>query len=184
MDDEFEILAFEVKGSDPKYAWEIAGIYRAPNEDTGYQRTGCPNRIFGVYHETEHYKRRFKFTSVDWKGVEEGISVTQDYINRFVWDSGYTKVVENSTRGGSLLGVYLVRPESELISCDIVQGVSDHCGVCIEMKWRKMVLGLTRKISTSVPQNKVGLQNFLGINYQYGRIMVATLKIYGIISRQ
>jgi hypothetical protein len=23
----------EIKGSDPKYVWEIVGIYRAPNED-------------------------------------------------------------------------------------------------------------------------------------------------------
>jgi hypothetical protein len=34
VDDEFEIFAVEVKGNDPKYAWEIVGIYRAPNEDT------------------------------------------------------------------------------------------------------------------------------------------------------
>jgi hypothetical protein len=33
VDDEFEILAVEVKGSDPKCTWEIVGIHRAPNED-------------------------------------------------------------------------------------------------------------------------------------------------------
>jgi hypothetical protein len=33
VDDEYEILAVEVKGSDPKYAWETVDIYRAPNED-------------------------------------------------------------------------------------------------------------------------------------------------------
>jgi hypothetical protein len=33
VDDEFEILAVEVKGIDPKCTWEIVGIYRAPNED-------------------------------------------------------------------------------------------------------------------------------------------------------
>ena len=33
VDDEFEILAVEVKGSDPKCTWEIVGIYRTPNED-------------------------------------------------------------------------------------------------------------------------------------------------------
>jgi hypothetical protein len=31
--DDFEIIAFEVKGCDPKYMWDIEGIYRAPNED-------------------------------------------------------------------------------------------------------------------------------------------------------
>jgi hypothetical protein len=33
VDDKFEILAVELKGSDSKYAWKIVGIYRAPNED-------------------------------------------------------------------------------------------------------------------------------------------------------
>jgi hypothetical protein len=27
------MIAVEVKGTDPKYSWEIIGIYRAPNED-------------------------------------------------------------------------------------------------------------------------------------------------------
>ena len=33
VEDEFEIVAVEVKGSDPKCTWEILGIYIAPNED-------------------------------------------------------------------------------------------------------------------------------------------------------
>ena len=31
--DAFEMTAVEVKGRDPKYTWEIIGIYRARNED-------------------------------------------------------------------------------------------------------------------------------------------------------
>ena len=31
--DDFEMTAVEVKGRDPKFTWEIAGIYRAPNKD-------------------------------------------------------------------------------------------------------------------------------------------------------
>ena len=33
VDDDFGMIAVEVKGMDPKYTWEITGIYRAPNED-------------------------------------------------------------------------------------------------------------------------------------------------------
>jgi hypothetical protein len=33
VDDEFKISAVEVKGSDPKIAWEIVSIYRVPNND-------------------------------------------------------------------------------------------------------------------------------------------------------
>ena len=33
VDDDFEIVAVEKKGMDPKYCSEIIGIYRAPNDD-------------------------------------------------------------------------------------------------------------------------------------------------------
>jgi hypothetical protein len=33
VDEEVEMIAIEVKGSDPKYSWEIIRVYRAPNED-------------------------------------------------------------------------------------------------------------------------------------------------------
>jgi hypothetical protein len=32
-DEDFEMIAVEVKGWDPKISWEIVGIYRAPKED-------------------------------------------------------------------------------------------------------------------------------------------------------
>ena len=55
--------------------------------------------------------------NVGWKGVAEATSVTQTFINRLVWDNGYTQVVGKATRGDSLLDIYLVRPEGELITC-------------------------------------------------------------------
>ena len=33
-DEDFEMKAVGGKGRDPKFTWEIVGIYRAPNEDT------------------------------------------------------------------------------------------------------------------------------------------------------
>jgi hypothetical protein len=33
VDEGFEMIAVEMKGRDPKFIWEIVGIYRAPNED-------------------------------------------------------------------------------------------------------------------------------------------------------
>jgi hypothetical protein len=32
-DEDFEIIAIEVKGRNPKFTWEIVSIYRAPNDD-------------------------------------------------------------------------------------------------------------------------------------------------------
>jgi hypothetical protein len=72
---------------------------------------------------------------VDWKGTAEGTSVTQAFINRLVWDNGYTQVVGKPNRGDSLLDVYFVRPKRALISCGSVQGISDHCGVLLDVEW-------------------------------------------------
>ena len=33
VDVDFEMIAVEVKGTDPKFAWEFIGMYRAPNND-------------------------------------------------------------------------------------------------------------------------------------------------------
>jgi hypothetical protein len=32
-DEDFQIIAVEVKGRDPKFTWEFVGIYKAPNEN-------------------------------------------------------------------------------------------------------------------------------------------------------
>jgi len=32
-DEDFEMVAVEVKGTNPKFIWEVVGIYRAPKED-------------------------------------------------------------------------------------------------------------------------------------------------------
>jgi len=32
-DENYEIIAVEVKGRNPKYTWEVVGIYKAPNGD-------------------------------------------------------------------------------------------------------------------------------------------------------
>ena len=32
-DEDFEMIAIAVKGRDPKFTWEIVGIYSAPNDD-------------------------------------------------------------------------------------------------------------------------------------------------------
>ena len=33
VDEDFEMIAIEVKSRDPKFTWEIVGIYRPPNDD-------------------------------------------------------------------------------------------------------------------------------------------------------
>ena len=118
---------------------------------------------------------------VNWKGIADSSSAAQTFINRLVWDSGYTQVVVKPTRGDSLLDVYLVRPDSTLIFCDTVQGNSDHCAVLLEVDWVEK--GLENHEKSLIPiyhkTNVLGIQNYFGINYQHGQIVVAAWKTYG-----
>ena len=55
--EDFEMVAVEMKGRDPNFTWEIVGIYRAPNEDmrvierlatrTGYTGNSTKRNIIG-----------------------------------------------------------------------------------------------------------------------------------------
>jgi hypothetical protein len=51
VDEDFEIRAVELKGRDPKFTWEILGIYRAP-KDMRVRKIGSPNRLYGKFYET------------------------------------------------------------------------------------------------------------------------------------
>jgi len=69
----------------------------------------------------------------DWNGHAENCRGTQVFLNRLVWENGYTQVINSPTRGDALLDVYLVRPESAFTSGSNVQGIGDHCVVLLEV---------------------------------------------------
>jgi hypothetical protein len=141
VDDDFEIIAVEVKGNDPKCTWEIIGIYRAPNEDIRViEKLAARTGFLGNSTKQSIIGGDLNLPQVDWKGVAGGASLSQAFINRLVWDNEYTQVVGKPTRGDYLLDVYLVRPESALISCGMLQGISDHFGVLLEVNGGKQGL--------------------------------------------
>jgi hypothetical protein len=55
VDDDFEIIAVEVKGSDLKDTWEIVGSYRAPNKDIRVIERLADRT--GFLKDAEHYRR-------------------------------------------------------------------------------------------------------------------------------
>jgi hypothetical protein len=101
--------------------------------------------------------------NANWNGNAGGNSGTQAFINSLVWENGFSQVVDNPTRGDALLDVNLVRPESSFTSSSIVQGISDHYGVMLEVEWAES--GCEPQVERVVPvYNKtdvLGLQNFL-----------------------
>jgi hypothetical protein len=134
---DIEMTAVGVKCGDPKCIWEIVGVYRAPNEDmrvteqlaarTGYLGNSTKRSIIG---------RDLILPCADWKGNAEGTSRTQAFVNRLVWENGYTQAADSPARGKALLHVCLVRPESLFTSCSTVQGTSDPCGALLEAEWQ------------------------------------------------
>jgi len=96
-------------------------------------------------------------------GKTRGWHVTQERLNRLVWVNGYTRAVNSPTRGNALFDVYLVGSESAFTSCSNVQGISDHCGVLLEVKWGENCREhqVEQIVSSYHKTNVPGLQSFL-----------------------
>jgi hypothetical protein len=67
-----------------------------------------------------------------WNGEAEKCSGFQALVNSLVWYNGFTQVVSDPKRGDALLDIYLLRPESSLIACNNLPGISDHHRVLLE----------------------------------------------------
>ena len=117
VDDDFEMITVEVKGMDPKHTWEIIGIYTAPNEDML-----ATERLAACTLLTQNLTKRsitggdLNLPQAEWKGDVKKVSGIQACVNNLFWDNGYTRVVSSPTRGDAVLDIYLLRPESLLIS--------------------------------------------------------------------
>jgi len=132
----FEMITVDVKGRNPKFAWEVVGVYTAPNEDmrvmerlatwTGFTGNSTKHSIIGGYLNLPY---------TDWNGSAGGNSGTEALINNLVWENGYSQLIDSPTRGYALLDVYLVRTESPVTSSGKVQAVSDHLAVILEVEW-------------------------------------------------
>jgi hypothetical protein len=133
----YEIIDVEIKGRNPKSTWEIVGNYRAPNEDMGVlERLGDRTGSTGNCTKRSTIGGDLNLPYVDWKGNVGGKSATQSLINNLVYENDYSQVVDGSTRGDALLDVFLVRPDSSVTYSCIVQGISDHQSVVLEVKWK------------------------------------------------
>jgi len=163
-DDDFEMIPVEVKGRDPKFTSEIVRIYRAPNEDMRViEKLARTTDYIGNYTKRSIIEGDLNLPYADFNGNASANSGTQALINSLVWGNGYSQVADSPTRGDALLDVYLVRPESSFTSSSIVQGISDHSGVILEVEWEES--GCESQVERVVPvYNKtddLGLQTFL-----------------------
>ena len=90
----------EIKGSDPKCTWEMEGIYRAPNEDTRViEMLAVQTGFLGNSTKRSIIGGELNFPQVEWKGIAEGASVAQEFINRLVWENGTHRWLEHRHEG-------------------------------------------------------------------------------------
>jgi hypothetical protein len=140
------------------------GIYRAPSEDLRViERLAARTDYIGNSTMRSINGGDLNLPYAVWNGNVVGNSGTQALINSLVWENVYSQVVDSPTRGEALLDVYLVRPENSFTSSSVVQGISDHHGVILEVEWDES--GCVPQIERVVPvYNKtdvLGLQTFL-----------------------
>jgi len=98
----------------------------------------------------------------DWNG-NTGCNIgTQAFINSWVWENGFTQVVDSPTRGAALLDVYLARPEVSFTASSIVQGISDHHGVILEVEWKEncCVPQVEKLVPMCQKTDSLGLQTY------------------------
>ena len=116
-DEDFEMIAIEMKGRDPKFTWKIVGIYRAPNDDMRVmERLAARTGYTGNSTKLSIIRGDLNLIYVDRNGNAGCNSGTQAFINSLVWENGFTQVVRRPTRGGALLDIYLLRPASSFIA--------------------------------------------------------------------
>jgi hypothetical protein len=100
---------------------------------------------------------------VDWNGHAEKSTRTHVFLNRLVWENGYTQLVNSPTGGNVLFDVYLVQPESAFTSCSNVHGISDHCRVLLGVERGENCHKhqVERLVPVHYKTNVTGLQIFL-----------------------
>jgi hypothetical protein len=96
VDEDFEIIAVEVKGREPKFTWEIVGIYRAPNEVMrGIEMLTDRTDNLGKSTKRSIIGVDLNLPSAYWNGNAECTSRSQAFVNRLVWENGCTQVVDS-----------------------------------------------------------------------------------------
>ena len=94
------MLAVEVKGRNPKYNWEVVGMYRAPNEEMrAVERLAARTGNTGKSTKRSIIGGDLNLPRADWNGNAGGNNGTQALIHSLVWENGYSQVIESGFGG-------------------------------------------------------------------------------------
>jgi hypothetical protein len=96
VDEDFEMIAVEMRGRDPKFTWEVVGIYKVPNKDMRViERLATRTDYLGKSTKCRIIGEDLNLPSADWNGNAECTSGSQAFVNRLVWENGNTQVVDS-----------------------------------------------------------------------------------------
>jgi len=75
------------------------------------------------------------------------------------------QVIGSLPRGNALLDVYPVWPKNSLVSCSIVQEISDHCDGQLEVEWSEICHSpdVERLVLVYHKADRLGSQTFLQV---------------------
>jgi hypothetical protein len=80
VDKDFEMIAVEVKGRDPKFTWEVLGIYTAPEEVMRViERLAARTYYLGKSTKRTLIGGYLNLPSADWNGNTECTSGSQEF---------------------------------------------------------------------------------------------------------
>jgi hypothetical protein len=119
VDEDFEMIAVEVKGMDPKYKWKIIDIYRAPNEDVlAVEKLAARTLVTRNLTKRTIIGGDLNLLQASQNEDAEKSSGFQAFVNDLLWDNRYTQVVSDPTRGEEMLDLCLFGSESSLTPRD------------------------------------------------------------------
>ena len=87
-DKDFEMVAVAATGRNPKFTWEVVGIYRAPNENMRViERLAAQSGYTGNSTNSSIIEGDLNLPYADWNGNAGGNSGTQALTNSMVWEN-------------------------------------------------------------------------------------------------
>jgi hypothetical protein len=82
VDEDSGMIAVEVRDRDPKFTWEIIGIYRAPNEGMGViERLAVQTNYLGNSTMHSIIGEDLNLPYANWNGNTECTSGNQTFVN-------------------------------------------------------------------------------------------------------
>jgi hypothetical protein len=167
---EDEIIAVQVDPGKGKMPFVAIGVYRAPNSDYSVLQ----NIKEFITGEKNKYKKLIiggdlNLPDVIWETEIVGGGLAQQLTSGLLMEGGLEQYVTEGTRGNSVLDVFLVRPQELDGQVELIEGISDHKGVILEVNInRKKNKDCSGKVSWLYSKtDKAGLSNFLHENYKH-----------------